>query len=95
MTLTLYVYNYGEHKLRKEIRDKKETLPNQKGKEISNPTLKWTFQLMQGIGVILINTKKGKSEEIVTNIDEVRRKIILLLGNRTPIIYKIKESEFT
>ena len=45
---------------------------------------------MQGISVILINTKRGKSEEIVINIDEMRRKIILLLSNRTPIIYKIK-----
>ena len=92
MTLTLFVYNYGQYKLRKELKDKEETLPNQKGKQISNPTLKWVFQLMQGISVVLINDAKGEKEELVTNI--IRRKIILVMNNRSISIYKLEKFEF-
>ena len=45
MTLCLMVYNVAEYRLRKSLKTAKETLPNQKGKEIDNPTLRWIFQL--------------------------------------------------
>jgi len=94
MTLTLFVYNYGQYKLRKALNDKEETLPNQKGTQISNPTLKWVFQLMQGISIVLITDKKGEKEEIVTNIDNVRKKIILIMNNRSTSIYKLEKFKF-
>ncbi len=40
MTLTFFVYNYDQYKLRKALKDAKETLPNQKGKNVTKPTLK-------------------------------------------------------
>ena len=95
MTLTLFVYNYGQHKLRKALETRKETLPNQKSKEISKPTLKWIFQLMQGVSVLLIRNKNDKTDKIVTNIDSVRRKIIFLMSNRAPEIYKLEPTGFT
>jgi len=95
MTLTLFVYNYGQYKLRKALKDEKETLPNQKGKKVTKPTLKWVFQLMQGISVVLINDGNDELQKVVTNIDHVRRKIIFLMNNRTPEIYKLAKFEFT
>ena len=64
-------------------------------KETSSPTLKWIFQLMQGVSVLLIRNKNGKTDEIVTNIDGIRRKIIFLMGNRASEIYKLENAEFT
>ena len=95
MTLTLFVYNYGQYKLRKALKDEKETLPNQKGKKVTKPTLKWVFQLMQGISVVLINDGNNELQKVVTNIDCVRKKIIFLMNNRTPEIYKLAKFEFT
>jgi transposase len=40
MTLCLLVYNVGQYRLRKSLEAQNTTLPNQLGKEISNPTLK-------------------------------------------------------
>jgi len=89
------VYNYGQYKLRKELEKRKKTLPNQKRKEMSNPTLKWVFQLMQGISVLLIRNPNGKTEKKVTNVDPIRRKIILLISNRAPEIYDLEKAGFT
>ncbi len=46
MTLCLMVYNVAEHRMRKNLVANEETLPNQKGKAISNPTLRWVFQII-------------------------------------------------
>jgi len=50
---------------------------------------------MQGVSVLLIRNKNGKADKIVTNIDAIRRKIIFLMGNRAPEIYKLENAEFT
>ncbi len=66
MILTLFVYNYGQYKLRKALKDAKETLLNQKGKNVTKPTLKWVFQLMQGISVVLINDGSDELQKVAT-----------------------------
>ena len=48
MTLCLMVYNFGQYKLRERLKKQQTTLPNQLGKGVHNPTLKWIFQLMEG-----------------------------------------------
>jgi len=44
MTLSLLVYSALEYKVRKNMKAKSLTFPNQKGKPISNPTMRWVFQ---------------------------------------------------
>ena len=53
MALCLLVYNFAQYKLRQTLIDKNETIPNQVGKPIQNPTLKWLFQIMEGICVVI------------------------------------------
>ena len=52
MTLCLLIYNVGQYKLREQLKTHQTTLPNQLGKEVSNPTLKWIFQIMEGIDMV-------------------------------------------
>ena len=52
MTLCLLVYNIAQYKLRKKLKDENTTLPNQLGKGVQNPTMKWIFQIMEGVGVV-------------------------------------------
>jgi len=83
MTLCLFVYNYSQHQLRERLRQKNETLPNQLGKEVQNPTMRWIFQLMEGIGVVRFykNSIKTPFKEVLTNLNRLREKIIRLFGN--------------
>jgi hypothetical protein len=72
-----------------------ETLPNQKGKAISNPTLRWVFQLMEGISIVNLQGEgdSGGSRRIIANINDVRRKIIYLFGPSACEIYGLEISE--
>jgi transposase len=91
MTLCLLVYNVGQHKLRESLREQNMTLPNQLGKEISNPTLKWIFQIMEGIGVVYFYNQSLSYtiREVITNINDLRKKIIWLFGKNAAWIYGI------
>ena len=82
MTLCLMVYNVAEHLMRRKLADHEATLPNQKGKAILNPTLRWVFQLMEGITLVNLQGEGDvdTSRLIITNINNVRRKIICLFG---------------
>jgi transposase len=95
MTLCLMVYNVAEHRMRKRLATNEETLPNQKGKAISKPTLRWVFQLMEGISIVNLqgDGDSGESRRIIANINDVRRKIIYLFGPSACEIYGLEISE--
>jgi transposase len=82
MTLCLLVYNIAQYRLRKKLKDEKLTLPNQLGKQVQNPTMKWIFQIMEGVGVVRFY-ESGNADpvkELVTNMNDLRQKIIRLFG---------------
>ena len=89
MTLTLLVYNVGQYRLRQQLKEENTTLPNQLGKQIQNPTLRWIFQLMEGIGLVHFYNESLSSivREVITNINAVRKKIIYLFGETAATIY--------
>jgi transposase len=49
MTLALLVYSIAQRRLHKVLKEVQETLPNQIRKETAKPTLRWIFQLLDGI----------------------------------------------
>ena len=63
MTLCLLVYNYAQHRIRKVLADEKETVPNQVGKPIQNPTPRWLFQCMEGISIVNVSTERVNEYE--------------------------------
>jgi len=89
MTLTLLVYNVGQYRLRQQLKAEKITLPNQLGKQVQNVTLRWIFQIMEGIGLVYFYNESFTSivREVVTNINTVRKKIIYLFGETAAKIY--------
>lgn len=81
MTLCLLVYNIAQYKLRSHLKETGETLPNQLDKEVQNPTLRWIFQIMEGLGVVRIqDNPEGPPRELLTNMSALRKKIIQLFG---------------
>jgi transposase len=89
MTLTLLVYNVGQYRLRQQLKAEKTTLPDQLGKEIQNPTLRWIFQIMEGVGLVRFYDKSLSQvvREVISNINAVRKKIIYLFGTIAGKIY--------
>ncbi len=91
MTLCLMIYNFGQYKLREQLKVHETTLPNQLGKEVENPTLKWIFQIMEGIDMVYFYNESltHTIREVVTNLNKLRRKIIALFGKTAAWIYGI------
>ncbi len=52
MTFCLMVYNISQYILRNKLKQQNDALPNQLKKQVQNPTMRWIFQLMEGIGVV-------------------------------------------
>jgi transposase len=46
MTLCLMVYNFAQAHLRQCLMENNETLPNQLGKPVQNPTMKWVAEFI-------------------------------------------------
>lgn len=63
MGLCLLVYSIGQRKLRNELENRGEMIKNQLGKLINRPTMRWIFQELQGIHLVLIN-----GEKMVSNV---------------------------
>lgn len=84
MTLCLLVYNFAQYRVRKNLKDNNETLPNQLGKPINNPTVKWLFQCMEGLSII-----KTGTQAMIANLDDLKCKIITLFGATACQIYGI------
>lgn len=91
MTLCLFVYNFSQFRLRKKLQDLDETLPNQLGKKVKNPTAKWIYQLMDGVGIVQMHLGVAGElkREWVTNLTDLRKKIIWLFGETACRMYQI------
>jgi transposase len=79
MCLCLLVYSVTQRNLRKTLIKRNLTIKNQVNKETQKPTLKWIFQLFQGIHVIYQQSEK-QINKTVSNICDVRKYILQLLG---------------
>lgn len=77
MTLCLSVYAAIEYRVRKKLEAEKETLPNQLGKEVKNPTMRWIFACFNGIHILYTAEKKQ-----VLNIKPLHLKVLNLLGQK-------------
>ena len=72
--------------MRSNMRKQEATIPNQINQEISNPTLRWVFQCFEGINLLQYN-----NETHLDGFDELREKIIKLIGGHALNLYKIKK----
>jgi len=91
MTLCLMVYNIGQYRLRSALKEKDEKVPNQINKLVQNPTLRWIFQIMEGISVVCFFEKNliEPTKKFIANLNDLRIKIINLFGETAQKIYGI------
>ncbi len=83
MTLCLLVYAALEYRIRKALREAKETFPNQLGKPVTNPTARWVFQFFAGIHILTVD----QMQVLVLNMNDQQWKLLRLLGKPYEQLY--------
>jgi hypothetical protein len=75
--------------LRQTLKAQNDTLPNQLDQPIQNPTMRWIFQLMEGISIVrmVVDPIHSQVKEFITNLSTLRQKIIRLFGQTACEIY--------
>ena len=64
----------------------KASVPNQLGKATRMPTMRWIFQLFEGVHLLIRKTRE-ETEEIILNMNPVRAHVLAILGPRFEKIY--------
>lgn len=77
MTLCLLVYSALEYATRTLLKEKELTFPNQQGKAIQNPTMKWIFEYFEGIHILYL----PNNQPLILNLNEQQKVILKLLGS--------------
>ena len=80
MVLALLIYALAERKLRQQLAATGQSVPNQVGKPTQTPTMRWVFQLFEGVDLLLIRQNGQVVARRVLNLHPVHRDILRLLG---------------
>src|SRR5262252_3498583 len=88
MTLALLVYSVAQRRLRAQLATHQETVPNQINQPTMSPTLRWIFQLLEGIHRVRL-TLQGQVHELIEGLNDVQIKILRLFGNEVCRLYQI------
>jgi len=88
MTLALLVYSVAQRRLRAQLATHQETVPNQINHPTPSPTLRWVFQLLEGIHRVRM-TLQGQVHDLIEGLNDVQIKILRLFGNEVCRLYHI------
>jgi transposase len=88
MTQALLVYSVAQRRLRRTLARQNERLPNQINQPTQRPTLRWVFQLLEGINRVRVIVQ-GQSHDLIEGLNEVQIKILRFFGQEVCQIYQI------
>src|SRR6266478_6529168 len=88
MTLALLVYSVAQRRLRRELVRQNETIPNQINHPTNRPTLRWVFQVLEGIERVRIQVD-GQGRDQIMGLNEVKIKILRLFGEQVCQVYQL------
>jgi transposase len=88
MTLALLVYSVAQRRLRQALARQNDTLPNHIHQPTSRPTLRWVFQMLEGIHCVRV-TVHDQVHTFIDGLNEVRLKILRLFGEKICQLYHI------
>lgn len=88
MTLALLVYSVAQRRLRQELARQNETIPNQINQPTDRPTLRWVFQVLEGIERVRLMID-GRVRDLITGLNAVKIKILRLFGEQVCHVYQL------
>ncbi len=91
IVLALLVYSLAERKLRLQLAETDQSVPNQVGKETQTPTMRWIFQVFEGIDLLLVRQNGQVVNRQVLNLRPEHLTVLRLLG---PPVENCSRSDF-
>ena len=88
MLVCLLVYRLAEHHLRKRLAESGQSVPNQAGKPSAKPTMRWVFQLFEGVDVLYVRSPVGVSRHVL-HLKAVHEQVLRLLGPPYQKLYDV------
>jgi transposase len=88
MTLALLIYSVAQRRMRQQLARHNETVPNQINQPTTSPTLRWVFQLLEGIHRVRV-TVQGQIHDLIEGLNEVQIHILRLFGDQVCSLYQI------
>lgn len=79
MTVCLLVYAALEHRIRRTLAEREESVPDQKGKPTRRPTARWVFELFMDVHLLTITTEKT-TRSLVLNLRKELERLLELMG---------------
>jgi len=87
MGLSLLIYSLAERKLRQALKDLSATVPDQRRKPTQRPTIRWIFQLFEGLDILLVKQNGDVWLRQLLNLRPAQEQVITLLGSQVQKCY--------
>jgi transposase len=87
MGLSLLIYSLAERKLRQVLKEMNATVPDQLRRPTQTPTIRWVFQLFEGIDILLVRKDGQVVQRKLVNSRPVQQQVIALLGPQVQKCY--------
>ena len=91
MTGALLVYSVAQRRLRQQLIQQNKTVPNQIHQHTQRPTLRWVFQLLEGIHRVRV-TVQGHVHDLIEGLNEIQITLLRLFGEGVCRLYQISPS---
>lgn len=86
MCLCLLLYMLTQRLVRGKLKEQRKTLPNQLGKPTDRPTIRWIFQVFEGVHVIY-HRAGNELRTVIANMKKFHQEVLDLLGGVFATIY--------
>jgi len=87
MGLSLLIYSLAELKLRQALKEMNVTIPDQRRKPTQKPTIRWVFQLFEGLDILLVRQNGQVRLRQLLNLRPAQQQVITLLGPQVQKCY--------
>lgn len=87
MGLALLIYSLAERKLRQALQEMNTTVPDQRRKPTQKPTIRWIFQLFEGLDILLVKQSEEVLLRQLLNLRPAQEQVITLLGSQVQKCY--------
>jgi transposase len=87
MGLSLLIYSLAERKLRQALKEMNATIPDQRRKPTQKPTIRWVFQLFEGLDILLVRQNGRVMHRQLLNLRPAQQQVITLLGPQVQKCY--------
>lgn len=91
MGLALLVFALAERQLRLRLKQEQATIPSQTKKPTQTPTMRWVFQMFEGIDLLLVLQDEQVVTQKVLNLNSDHLQVIQLLGPQVQNCYLVPD----